>query len=110
MSDLDTRLTAALHADAPPARDARFRVEALVRLEQARFRRRVATIALVAAGVAVIAAVSAPTLDMWIGDVQRLWIVAIGGPVALFVLLVALLGRRTGVGTVLRAVDRWLYS
>ena len=110
MSDLETRLSAALHADAPPARDARFRLEALLRLEQARFRRRVAAIVLVAAAVAVLAAVSAPTLDMWIGDVQRLWIVAIGGPVALFALLVALLGRRTGVGTVLRAFDRWLYS
>ena len=34
MTDLETRLTAALHADAPPARDAMFRVEALVRLER----------------------------------------------------------------------------
>ena len=110
MSDLETRLTAALHADAPPARDARFRVDVLVRLEHARFRRRVATIVLVAAAVAVIAAASARTLDVSIVDVQRLWMVAFGAAVALFALVAALLGRPTGVRTVLRAFDRWLYS
>ena len=39
MSDLETRLTSALNADAPPAHDPVFRVEVLVRLERERFRR-----------------------------------------------------------------------
>jgi hypothetical protein len=60
VSDLEDRLTAALNADAPPARDVRFRVEVLARLEQARFRRRVRMSVLVAAAVAVLAVVSAP--------------------------------------------------
>ena len=39
MSDLETRLTSALNADAPPAHDPVFRVEVLARLELERFRR-----------------------------------------------------------------------
>ena len=64
MSDIETRLTAALHADAPPARDAMFRVEVLVRLERARFRRRAAGAVLAAAALAVVAAVNAPAIDV----------------------------------------------
>ena len=107
MSDLETRLTAALHADAPPARDATFRVDALVRLEQARFRRRVWTIVLVAAGVLVLATASAPALDVWIADARSVWLVSLG---ALVALLGALLGRSPGVRTVVGAFGRWLYS
>jgi len=92
MSDLETRLTAALPADAPPERDMVFRVEVLVRLEQARFRRRVARTLVVAAAVAVVAAVSAPALSAWIAvDRERLWIVALAAPAALFVLLAAMI-------------------
>ena len=69
MSDLETRVSAALNADAPPARDALFRLEVLVRLERVRFRRRV-TLAVAAA--AMLAAVSAPALDAWMAaDVER---------------------------------------
>ena len=107
MSDLETRLTAALNADAPPERDVRFRVEALVRLEQARFRRRVGMSILMAAVVAVAAAVSATALDVRIADVQQIGIV---WPVALVALIAALLGRPGGVRTLLRVADRWLYS
>jgi len=106
MSDLETRLAAALHADAPPARDVRFRIEALVRLEQARFRRRVFVSVLIAAVVAVAAAVSGTALDVRIADVQRIGIV---GAVAMVALL-ALLARPGGIRTLWRAVDRWLYS
>ena len=67
MSDVDARLTAALQADAPPARDPSFRVEVLVRLERARFRRRVARIVSLAAVAAVIAAMTAPALNSWDG-------------------------------------------
>ena len=107
MSDLETRLTAALHADSPPARDAMFRVEALVGLEQARFRRRVGISVLVAAVVAVAAAVSATALDVRIADVQQFGIV---WSVALVAVIAALLGRPGGIRTLWRAVDRWLYS
>ena len=110
MTDLETRLTAALHADAPPARDAMFRVKVLVRLEQARFRRRVRMSVLVAAVMAVLAALGAPTLDVWTADVQRLWIIALGATVALFALLAAQLAGPTGVRTVVRTFGRWLYS
>ena len=106
MSDLETRLTAALTADAPPERDVRFRVEALVRLEQARFRRRAGISILMAAVVAVAAAVGATALDVRVADVQRLGIVA---PVALVALL-ALLARPAGVRTVVATFGRWLYS
>ena len=76
MSDLETRLTAALQADGPPARDAVFRVEVLVRLERARFRRQVGRTVAVAAVLAVLVVVAAPAIAGWMaGDVQRLWIV-----------------------------------
>jgi hypothetical protein len=110
MTDLDARLTAALHADAPPARDAIFRVEVLARLERARFRRRVAVAVMVAAVVAVLVAVNAPAIDAWIAtDVRRLGIVAFGAAAALFALSGMLVEAPSGVRTVVRAVGRWLY-
>ena len=66
MSDLEGRLTAALHADAPPARDAIFRVEVLVRLEQARFKRQVARTIVVAVVPGLLAALNAPLIDGWL--------------------------------------------
>ena len=110
MSDLETRLTAALHADAPPARDVKFRVDALVRLEQARFRRRVGIIVLVATGALVLAAASAPALDAWIADARSVWLVSLGALVALCAVLGALLGRSSIVRTVVGTLGRWLYS
>jgi hypothetical protein len=78
MSDLETRLTAALHADAPPARDTLFRVEVLVRLEQTRFRLGIARIVAAATLLVVLATVNAPSLGEWMtGDGRRLWIVAV---------------------------------
>jgi len=85
MNDLDARLTAALNADAPPARDARFRVEVLMRLERARFRRRVGLSVSVAAAAAVLTSIGAPTLDAWVAwDVWRLAIVAAVAAAGLF--------------------------
>jgi len=109
MSDLETRLEAALQADRAPARDASFRVEVLVRLERARFRRRVALTVPVAAVLAVVAAMSAPALDAWMAaDAQRHWVVALGAA-AMFGLSAVLVESRTGVRSVVRAVSRWLY-
>ena len=79
MSDRETRLSAALHADEPPVHDAVFRVEVLVRLEQARFRRRVQRTVIIATLAAVLAAASVPGIYPWIAaDDQRLWLVGLG--------------------------------
>jgi O-antigen/teichoic acid export membrane protein len=95
MNDVETRLSAALSAEEPPARDAVFRVEVLLRLEQARFRRQVqrtVVIAILAAGLAV---ASAPGITAWIAaDDQRLWLVALGTAVALCVLSLVLIAPR----------------
>ena len=91
------------------ARDASFRVEVLVRLERARFRRRVALTVPVAAVLAVVVAMSAPSLDAWMGaDAQRHWIVAVGAA-ALFGLSSLLVESRAGVRSVVTAVGRWFY-
>lgn len=110
MSDLDSRLSAALRADAPPARDVMFRVEALVRLERARFRRRVALTLAVASVVAVLAAVNAPAIDAWMAeDFRRLWIVAIGAAAALIAPAALPVAAMPGVRMVVRACGRWFY-
>lgn len=109
MSDLEARLTAALHADAPPARDALFRVEVLVRLERARFRRRVARVALVALVFAILVMVNARALHVWIAvDAQRLWIAALTVAAMSWALPGVML--EPGFRTVVRAVGRWLYA
>lgn len=107
MSDLETRLTAALGADAPPARDPVFRVEVLIRLERARFRRQVVRALAVAGALAVLAAVNAPIIDAWIAAAsQRLWIVALAAAAMLWgVLLIVEPRFRTKV----RVFGRWLY-
>jgi hypothetical protein len=108
MSDLDIRLAAALQADTPPARDAMFRVEVLVRLEQARFRRQVRGTLAVAAMLVVLAGVMAPDIYAWASaDSQRLWFVALGVSAALCVmsLVVAVPGFRSAA----QAVGRLLY-
>ena len=111
MSDLDARLTAALHADAPPAHDVMFRVEALVRLERARFKRRVILSIAVAAATAVLVAVSAPAIDAWMTmDINRVWIVALGAAAALFALPGVAVEATPGVSVLVRAIGRWLYS
>ena len=91
MSDLDQRLAAALHADLPPARDARFRLGVLVRIERTRFRRRVALALVVATVVALVAAGSVPAVETWVTmDVRRVWIL-VGATAALFTLVGILL-------------------
>src|SRR3954471_19548625 len=83
MSDSESRLAAALQADVAPARDASFRFNVLVRLERARFRRRVALAAAGAAVATPLAAASLPTLESWMmANVERVWI-SIGAMAAL---------------------------
>ena len=108
MSDLETRLTAALHADAPPARDAMFRVDVLVRLEQARFRRQVARTIVVAAVLGLLAAVNAPLIDGWLAAAgQHVWIIAFATAATMCVLPALLIA--PSIRTVVRGVGRWLY-
>jgi hypothetical protein len=108
MSDLERRLTAALHADEPPARDALFRVDVLLRLEQARFRRYVRRTMAAAALLAIVVAVNVPVLDTWMtADGSRLWLVALTAALATCVLSVAMVDRR--VRTLAKAVGRLLY-
>jgi hypothetical protein len=108
MSDVEARLTAALHADAPPARDAIFRVEVGVRLEAVRFRRRVARTVVVAAVLAIVAAVNAPVIDAWLAaDSDRRWIVVLAAAATLCALPAVTM--EPGRTTVVRVFRRWLY-
>lgn len=108
MSDLETRLTSALNADAPPARDAVFRVEVLMRLERARFRRHVRRIVFTTTLLAVFAAVSAPAIDAWIAaDDSRIGRLALGAAAAICVLPALLIVPRFRAA--LSTVGRLLY-
>ena len=108
MSDLEGRLTAALHADAPPARDAIFRVEVLVRLEQARFKRQAARTIVVAVVLGLLAALNAPLIDGWLAAAgQHVWIVAFAA--AATVCVVPALMIEPSIRIVVRGVGRWLY-
>jgi hypothetical protein len=53
MTDADERLAAALRHDAPPPRDARFRLQVIERRERRRFRRRAVGSLTAVTGVAV---------------------------------------------------------
>jgi hypothetical protein len=110
MSDLDNKLAAALNADPPPARDPKFRVEVLMRIESARFRRRVMTTLAVAFAAAAVVAVNAQAIGAWIAaDIWRLGIVGIAAIVAMFSLSGVPIGALPGLRSLTRVVGRWLY-
>ena len=107
MTDLESRLTAALRADGPPARDAMFRVNVLVRLEQARFKRQVTRTILVAVALGLIAAVNAPLIDRWlIGASQHVRVIAFAAAATMCVVPALMIESSR---TVVRGVGRWLY-
>ena len=109
MSDLDTRLTAALNADAPPGRDARFRVEVLLRIERSRFKRRVVMALAVAFAATALVAVSAQAIEAWIAtDTRSLWIIAIAAVVAMFSFSGVPIGALPGFRGFARILGRWL--
>src|SRR5262249_12880365 len=109
MSDPDTRLRAALSADPPPARDARFRVEVLLRIERARFKRRVMMTLAVAFAAAALMAVNAQAIEAWIAtDIWRIWIVALGVVAAMFSLSGVPIEALPGFRGLARTLDRWL--
>ena len=108
MSDLETRLADALHADTPPARDPLFRVELLMRLERARFRRRVGRALVVVGVLAVLAALNVRVIDAWVGaDNQRLWVVALAAVATLWAIPVVMTRPRLRMAA--RAFGRRLY-
>jgi hypothetical protein len=108
MSDLETRLSAALHADEAPVRDPLFRVEVLVRLERARFRRRVGRTLAVVGVLAVLAAVNVRVIDDWVAaDNQRLWIAALAAAATLWAIPVVMTAPRLRMAV--RAFGRMLY-
>jgi hypothetical protein len=108
MSDVDARLTAALEADAPPERDALFRLDVLARIERARFQRRIVLATAIALVAVMLVGVHAQAIDTWMAaDTRHAWIV---GAVATAAML-ALPGMPTaaipGVRTVVRVFGRW---
>lgn len=108
MSDFETRLTAALQADPPPAGDPVFRIEVLVRLERARFRRRVGRALIVVGVLAVLAALNVRVIDNWLAaDNTRLWVAALAAVATLWALSLVLITPRFRIAA--RAVGRLLY-
>ena len=108
MSDLETRLTAALQSDVPPPHDPLFRVELLVRLERARFRRRVGRALVVVSVLAVLAVLNVRVIDSWLAaDNQHLWVAALAAVAMLWVIPVVMTRPRFWIAA--RAFGRLLY-
>ena len=108
MTDLETRLTAALHADDAPARDAMFRVQVLERLERARFTRHVARTIVVSLLLALVAAVNAPVIEGWLAAAgQQARIIAFAAAAVMCAVPTLLI--RSSPGAVVRGLGRWLY-
>jgi hypothetical protein len=110
MSDLDSKLTEVFRADAPPARDARFRLEVLLRIERARFQRRVIRTLAVAVVAAALVALNIHAIEAWIStDLWRLSVLAIAAAVAIFSLSGVPVAAIPGLRGFARTLGRWLY-
>ena len=108
MNDLDSKLTELFNADAPPARDAKFRVEVLLRIERARFKRRVIRTLAVAVVAATLVALNAQAIEAWISmDIWRLAIVALGAGAAIFSLSGVPFDAIPGFRGFSRTIGRW---
>ena len=108
MTELETRLTAALHDDTPPARDAMFRVQVLERFEEARFKRHVSRTVVVSFLLGLVAAVNASLLEGWFAAAgQDIRIIAFAAAATTCVVPALLI--RSRMTTVLRGVGRWWY-
>jgi hypothetical protein len=110
MSDLDVRLTAALLADAPAARDVVFRLEVIARLEQRQFRRRVIQTMTVAVVAVLLVALNAQAINAWMAmDARRLWIVALVAVAVMFPLPGLTIETLPGARLLARVLRGWLY-
>ena len=108
MSDLDSRLTAALEAEAPPERDPLFRIEVLARLERARFRRRLVLAAATAVVVAAIVVANARAIDAWVAmDPTRVLVVAAVAMAFVLAIPGLPIAATPGVRTVAKLFGRW---
>ena len=108
MSDVDARLAAVLGADAPPERDALFRLDVLARLERARFQRRIARATAIALVAVMLVAVEAQTIDTWIAaDARHGWIVGAVALAAMLALPGMPIAATPGVRTVVKVFGRW---
>ena len=108
MGDLDTRLAAALGADAPPERDALFRLDVLARIERARFLRRILRTTAVALIAAMLVALNAQTIDTWIAsDPWRGWVIGAAALVAMLALPGTPTAAMPGVRAVVQVFGRW---
>ena len=110
MSDLDSKLTDALNADPPPARDPWFRLEVLLRIERARFKRRIFASLIVAVVTAALVALTAQSIEAWIdNDIWHLGIVAAIAVAFMFTLSGIPIEALPGFGSLARACRRWLF-
>ena len=110
MSDPDSKLTEALSADPPPARDPWFRLEVLMRIEKARFRRRFILTLLSATVAAALVVVNAQSIQAWIAnDIWHLALVAAGTIAVMLALSGVPIEALPGFGSFARACRRWLY-
>jgi uncharacterized membrane protein YcjF (UPF0283 family) len=110
MSDSDIRLKAALDADPPPARDAKFRVEVLLRIERSRFKRRVVMTLLVTFAAAALVGVNAHSIETWIAsDIWRLGMVAVAAVIIMLSLSGVPVTALPGFRGFARTLGRWLY-
>lgn len=108
MNDLDARLVAALGGDAPPARDALFRLDVLARIARARLRRRILVASAIGIVATILVAVNARTIDTWIeGDPQHGWIVGLAALVALLAVPGMSTAATPGVRAVVKGFERW---
>jgi uncharacterized membrane protein YcjF (UPF0283 family) len=110
MSDSDIRLKAALDADPPPARDAKFRVEVLLRIERAQFKRRVVMTLAVAFATVALLAINAQAIEAWIAtDIWRLGMVAVAAVIIMLSLSGVPIASLPGFRGFARTLGRWLY-
>jgi len=111
MTDRESRLNAALGADAPPVRDALFRLDVLVRRERARFRRQLSLTVAVVLAAAIPAGLNAQALGAWAGaDTERLLAVTALATAAVMALIGTPLAELPGVRTFAQRVEGWFFA
>lgn len=111
MTDRESRLNAALGADAPPVRDALFRLDVLVRRERAWFRRQLTLTVAAVLAAAILVGLNAQALGAWAGgDNERLIAVAALATAAVVALIRAPLAALPGVRTFAQRVERWFFA
>ena len=87
-----------------------FRVEVLLRIERARFKRRVIMTLAVAFAATALVVVNAQAIEAWIAtDIWRVWIVGLGAVAAMSSLSGVPIEALPGFRGFARTLGRWLY-